>query len=159
MHYDYETNAPIFVYGSLRPGEGNYRRVGLGRFLDDEATAYLEGYKMLSCVAFPYIVNSANEHVTGTLLYPKAGVLASLLKMMDKIEGTKHGMVDDANHYNRYLKTVVVNGQEVEAWVYVPPRRDHSLLRKQLDDVPHNDWSQRVRITRPQKQKVRAHAS
>lgn len=132
---------PVFVYGTLRPGGFNYERLQLWNLVHDFETGVLKHHMMLSNGAFPYIVKGLGNTVIGTLLYPHDEDSAcSMLVQMDRIEGTKRGLVHDKNHYNRMLRTIKTPSGKKKAWTYIPPKPRQSSLKGRLDKVYKGDW-------------------
>lgn len=135
---------PAFVYGTLRPGQGNYGWLLAGN-TSSEQVAYLEGASMYSNGGFPYIFedeDGENTRVTGSLVYIQPEKMDQVMSRMDTLEGTSpFSPINDHNHYNRYKREVVLeNGDRVEAWVYMPPKSYHSQIKATLRHVPSGDW-------------------
>lgn len=117
--------APVFVYGSLRPGMGNARMwEGRGyRHLDATLSGLGLRYTHRS---FPYGFLIDDEVTVGELILD---VDADLLERLDWLEG-------HPSHYRRVPVLVDIDAGQVEAWVYVGARREMDGMRP----VPGNDW-------------------
>lgn len=125
---------PVFVYGTLRPGCGNYRL--LAGATTAERTATISGYRMVSNGGFPYILNDTPESVvTGTLVDVDPALWERVLPNLDALEGTPH-------HYERLVQPVQVDGETVEAYVYVPPKADQHLYAD-LAPIESGNWEDR----------------
>lgn len=129
---------PFFVYGTLRPGQGNYH------LLEGETTTeehgIVHGYAMHSNGRFPYLVPTGNKDdiAHGTLIEVPHERYLEIQARLDQLEGCRTGdKPSDRNHYNRILETVTVDdGVQILCWVYVPS----SNLPSRLPRVASGDW-------------------
>lgn len=123
--------APVFVYGSLRPGHGNARLWEReGRYVSTPATCAGLGLRHHHR-AFPYGFLIPGEVTVGDLI---TGTDADLLERLDWLEG-------HPSHYRRVPIVVTTEeGEQVEAWVYVGSRRDAD--DPSMRPVPGNDWTE-----------------
>lgn len=100
---------PVFVYGTLKMGYGNYRaRMHTAQYIGDAVT--VNRYLLMQCgfpIAFP--VQEGGLCVSGELYLIDSGTLASL----DALEGVGHGM------YRRVWTAVVVDQRLYDAFIYV----------------------------------------
>lgn len=136
---------PVFVYGTLRPGQGNHG------MMEPAVTSYSQG--TVSGVGiygahqgFPY----ASEHedstaqVVGDLVYlseDNAGYTAR--RSMDYLEGFRAER-PSSSHYERVLKNVTVvnpSGKEenVKAWMYLARGPSRAQL-VETDRIIDGDW-------------------
>lgn len=133
---------PFFVYGTLRPGEGNHSGfvTPYGRTEHDDVK--VNGFDMFLGGGFPYIVDADDDSVvTGTLIefYPED--FAKALEGLDFLEGYhddptyKYG-----NHYDRRVVTVDLNGEKVEAYTYVASANTASRITRTLPKSASGDW-------------------
>jgi gamma-glutamylcyclotransferase (GGCT)/AIG2-like uncharacterized protein YtfP len=113
---------PVFVYGTLRRGQHNYR------LLRDrtvaEHPAVLPGHA-LHDAGLPYVVpGTAADRVVGELMVVHPSHYAEVLQALDWLEGHRPGQ---PSHYVRVRATVQVRDRpherEVEAWVYLAGER------------------------------------
>lgn len=111
---------PVFVYGTLRKGFGNYQRLLKGQTTKEEA-AIITG-TMFSVGGFPalktlYAPNT--KIIKGELMYVKPEKYTEVLRSLDWLEGYR---VDqpERSMYLREKATVFNESirQTVEAWVY-----------------------------------------
>jgi gamma-glutamylcyclotransferase (GGCT)/AIG2-like uncharacterized protein YtfP len=95
----------VFVYGSLKHGFGNHRVLGTSRFVGRGQT--LPQFDLLDCGPYPAII--PGSHVVTGELY---NVDAEVMRDLDRLEG--NGVL-----YLRQKRPVLVNGQQVSAWIYI----------------------------------------
>lgn len=138
---------PIFVYGTLRPGEGN-ARVWVDRAeARHDGTCFVLGRALVDSGGFPYLVPALTAQTVGALIVPADEHYDAVLDRMDDLEGyhpdSRH------NHYERITIAVVTPDGPVRAWTYVPASRalDHVA---RLPDVATNeagryDWAAKPR--------------
>src|SRR5688572_18370835 len=120
---------PFFVYGTLRPGQGNYR------------------------VAEPYVQHAAvdaelvpeNSEIVGDLLYVGKDDYQDARWGMDRLEGISP-LNNDLGHYRR-IEVLATNkdGNTVRAWMYVGGKRVRDSLRNGYAGQPiiTGDWLNR----------------
>lgn len=121
----------VFVYGTLRPGQYNFIRLGLDKNDQVEVIgpAVLSGACMYSIHDMYPAVVEGEDAVVGELLRilnPKAG------ENMDRLEG-------HPNFYKRKLVNVSDGAQAIPAWVYY---YQHPVDREEL--IPSGDWLSRT---------------
>lgn len=126
----------VFVYGTLREGQGNnYRitsdpgckKIGTGETVRDDR------FKMYGASAcFPYVTVESDDG-TGTIVGDVYEVTLGAFASCDRLEGYPH-------HYTREIVEVCIGeGRIVKAWMYVV--HDTELLRTvRMDHVPSGDW-------------------
>jgi gamma-glutamylcyclotransferase (GGCT)/AIG2-like uncharacterized protein YtfP len=133
----------VFVYGTLRPGQGNYRRLLAGRIVR-EVPATAKGLALYGS-GFPYAVLQRSARVVGDLITITPGLYQEVLADLDQLEGY-HPSCPDDSHYIRTTRSVTVvnrtpNGGTWEAfhtaWIYITgPRINPTHLPRITDD----DW-------------------
>lgn len=136
---------PVFVYGTLRAGNGNYRNVLQGHTQKEQEGARLPGASMYTNGGFPYVMEEEDGGgVTGDLMYLDYDDFADTMQNLDWLEGTGDDIQDDKNHYNRLLRYVQTGDNEyVQAWVYMPPNVDRGRITS-LRKVETGDWARRM---------------
>lgn len=144
------TPRPVFVYGTLRPGQGNYNWSLKGN-TTREVTATLDNSTMYSNGGFPYVLENGDdsEKVTGTLVFIEEDEYLDVMRSLDMLEGTRHnddnsedGVAEDTrNHYNRVKRVVATeNGEQYVCWTYIPPRNSWNYIISQNKRVEGGDW-------------------
>ena len=113
------TNLPFFVYGTLRPGQGNYRL--LAGATVGEFPATLAGHALYG-PGLPYVTPEEDSTVAGDLMFLAPERYAEVLARLDCLEGYRPG--GSHCHYEREARTVSyldAGGAEVTttAWVYL----------------------------------------
>lgn len=128
---------PVFVYGTLRPGQGLHSVVRGSVSHIERAT--LAGVTMRGGQGFPYLIRDEASEVpaVGDLLYLKPGCYEAVLANLDRIEGY-HGP-RSGNHYDRELVEVRTSAGHVRAWVYVASQRTASRIGH-LPVIISGDW-------------------
>lgn len=136
---------PFIVYGTLRPGHGNYAWALAGRTLSEE-DIMVENARLTSNGGFPYLIPTDGEQAVATLVTVDERFYEDTLENLDSLEGYRPG--SSQNLYDRISITVQDStGVDVEAWLYVPAEGTLAYA-KTLPAVPGNDWNQWV-DTRP----------
>lgn len=140
------TPSPMFVYGTLR--EGNHNHQLLEGRIDRSVAGELPGASMYTNGGFPYLL-ADNEAVSrGELVYVDQDQLTDTMDSLDMLEGTSSDIIDDQNHYNRYLWYVKTKDAEdgapaeyTQAWVYMPPTDDFDYIKRTYPQIPTGDWT------------------
>jgi gamma-glutamylcyclotransferase (GGCT)/AIG2-like uncharacterized protein YtfP len=135
---------PFFVYGTLRPGHGNYAHLLAGQ-TDREAPAVLHDALMFTNGGYPYVIthpNLAGNTVKGDLVWVSDDIYANVMDSLDALEGTNNPNSRDhgTNHYDRVVATVHTDAGPETAWLYTP---NSAWLRDVLSMplVEGGDWS------------------
>jgi gamma-glutamylcyclotransferase (GGCT)/AIG2-like uncharacterized protein YtfP len=111
---------PVFVYGTLRNGLGNYSRLLSGRTVR-ELPGVLLGAAMYDVVSggFPGIVPDAEELVHGELMWIDGTVYDEVVRSLDWLEGYREGNKNSMYIRSKVLVHTVTAGAPVEAWAYI----------------------------------------
>jgi gamma-glutamylcyclotransferase (GGCT)/AIG2-like uncharacterized protein YtfP len=141
---DENQELPVFVYGTLRNGMGNYDRILAGRTVE-EYPAVLPKHKMFS-VGIAYVTDcdaGDNGMVIGEVMYVEPGRYKEVLARLDSLEGYRPGG-GRYNHYERVRRTAVItteSGEQksVEVWVY-HGGVDHLNRFSEAQRVKSGDW-------------------
>lgn len=137
---------PIFVYGTLRPGYGNYEWALQGKTYQ-EVSAKIYGFTMFNGPGFPYMTYARPDlrvdatSVTGTLVWLDPVEYDWILQALDHLEGFIEPAHPD-NHYECIITIVEANEQPVEAYAYVatPYLMDRLWEHREEDIIPSGDW-------------------
>ncbi len=130
-------NLPALVYGTLRPGEHNYKTFLEGMTIK-ESTVIVNGFRMYSGGGFPYITPAGeNDNIVAELVYIDPEAYDYVMHRLDFLEGYRGE--DRHNHYDRRIATVMVDGEAIDAWIYVAGAYVRDDLTK-LPEVEHGDW-------------------
>lgn len=134
---------PTFVYGTLRPNQGNDRLWKDEGYAIADGYAWVEGFRLVTQGFYPYAIPDASESITGALIAPDPDCYDGVMARLDRLEGVPM-------HYKRVLVPVMFVGYDwqdlrTEAWLYVPADpTDYA----HLDPVRENDWALHRAYTR-----------
>lgn len=132
---------PFFVYGTLRKGEGNYRRYVAGK-TEREHRATLAGYRLYAN-DLPCVVEAPEGGtVLGDLFYIRPELYHRVLRTLDMLEEYDPAQEDPWYvRVRRVVRYVADDGTpgEAEAWVYQGGRRTAASYGA-ADLVPSGDW-------------------
>ena len=133
----------VFVYGTLRPGQGNYRRMLEGRTANDRP-AIAKGLALFGN-GIPYAVTHPGARVVGTLITITPALYGRVLADLDALEGY-HAHRPATSHYIRTTRSVIATnplpgGGTWEtfhtAWIYLAgPCTTPTTMPRITDD----DW-------------------
>jgi len=138
MSADNTIQYPVLVYGTLRPGCGNYTYCLKGRTVFEQEVT-LDGFVMHSNGGFPYLVDG-DSTVVATLVYlnPEPEMFADTMEGLDGLEGF-YGEGNPMNHYDRRLIDFESDGLIGKAWVYIASTRAQERV-KELAVIESGDW-------------------
>lgn len=146
------SSTPIFVYGTLRPGQINYPLIRSA--VAGHVVARLDSHALRAAptARYPYAIKDENDSITGDLLQLKPGTEAADLARLDILEGyDPRAFLLEMSHYIRVRCTVTTTdeslagpaGASIEAWVYVA---GPATLVSELPVVNDGDWTTRSRF-------------
>lgn len=108
---------PVFVYGTLRAGQKNYRRYLQGKTVREAPASCAGRLYVLPEEGYPYLLPGAGR-VWGELIFLAPECYQRTLRRLDALEEYDPGR-EAASVYLRRRATVrVANGEEYQAWVY-----------------------------------------
>ena len=108
---------PVFVYGTLRPGQPNWERLLAGR-CERVAAGRLTGVELLDCGHYPAAVERPEAgDAIGDVLWVQPAAWPEVLAALDHLEG--YDPADPEPLYTRVIRPVEVAGELVDCWVYV----------------------------------------
>lgn len=137
------TTLPVFVYGTLRNGQGNYGRLLRGRTADEQlgTVAGVAMYNRNGGFPYSVVTNDPSDVIVGELMTPKADEYADVLDSLDWLEGYTPGSA--FNHYDRIEVTVTLaTGEQVTALMYVAGSAAADRIRE-LPRIDTGDWLNR----------------
>jgi gamma-glutamylcyclotransferase (GGCT)/AIG2-like uncharacterized protein YtfP len=167
-----EEYLPVFVYGTLMPGQSNHERFGpvvkdtranteRAMYIDDACSGRVYGFVMKDLGSFPMAVQSTSDDdsIKGWLIYVHKDEYQRVLTSLDQLEGYTKGGTN--NYYTRMIvpvkHRVVVrdaNGvvRDVErtslAWMYGGEDDRASSMRGNEPSVPLGDWAAHIKHKR-----------
>ena len=131
---------PVFVYGTLRSGEGNWSWALCGRTASEQV-ATLTGVQMFDQGGFPYVMRSDNpdETVVGDLMQIEPALFGQVMADLDRLEGFTPG--SRFNLYNREVVTVTTeDGKTHDAYVYIVATEREERVRQSCPRIESGDW-------------------
>ena len=112
---------PIFIYGTLLPGEPNHP------LLQDAVVALqparLLGARLYDLGYFPMLVDAAAGEARGLLIHLRPERYAGMLALLDRVEGISEATWGRPLFQRRRRVAITAGGCGVVAWTYVgwPP--------------------------------------
>ncbi|MEU5417758.1 gamma-glutamylcyclotransferase family protein [Streptomyces sp. NPDC020667] len=128
---------PVFVYGTLRAQQGNYRRILAGRTVR-ERPASLADYMLVGSVV-PFAVAREGRRVVGEVMDVHPEAWEMVLRRLDRLEGYT-GAEFDSLYVRRQRVVQCADGESVRAYFYEagPAHRESWLT--DCPEVPGGDW-------------------
>ncbi|MGV8847518.1 MAG: gamma-glutamylcyclotransferase family protein [Propionicimonas sp.] len=139
------SNIPFFVYGTLRPGEGNYTWCLEGKTTTED-TATLTGAVMYDYNggSFPFVTLSPDldDVVTGTLISVSEENYANVQISLDRLEGYNPAAPEQGMYRRELTNVTTEDGRTIQAYVYVC---GHRMLDQvtQYPRITSGDWFHR----------------
>lgn len=137
---------PFFVYGTLRPGEGNYAHLLAGRTAAEQP-AQLAGAALYDAGPYPFLAMALDlvqpaDLVHGTLISVAPELYAPVLAALDELEGYVENGAD--NWYERVVVGVSTQSGPRQAYLYVAGEPTLAIIRAgQLPRIASGDWQAR----------------
>lgn len=131
----------FLVYGTLRPGDGNYNHFLAGDTIFEE-NVQLEGFTMYAGSGYPYLAYG-NNTVTATFVTVSDEKYEDVLRRLDMLEGFT-SFDSNTNHYDRKLHTFILNGEEKQAWIYLASSWVHNDIRDTFPVLQSGDWIKHI---------------
>lgn len=145
---------PVFVYGTLRTGQGNYAWALAGR-TTHEQTATLPNAIMFDNGGFPFVVDYDPDNanftdgeftVSGDLMWIDPAYYDEVMVNLDRLEGYTPG--SRWNMYDRKVVTVTTaDGQQITANTYVAAQGSMDRVSR-LPVIPDGNWLTRSNTRR-----------
>ena len=127
---------PVFVYGTLRPGQPNWERLLAGR-TERVVPGRLPAVDLLDCGHYPAAVERVGAGgVVGEVVWVTPVAWPGVLAALDHLEG--YHPADPDRLYDRVIRPVDTADGPVECWVYVAGR---SIAQSGRPAVPGGDWA------------------
>lgn len=139
-------NLPYFVYGTLRPGNGNFKRYLEGKSFHLRP-AKLTGFVMVSLGGFPMAIETGNKKdvIVGELVSLRPKEFASTTKSLDALEGypSFYDKLIVSAEAEEIMSDNVVKLRDEEAYVYASPEVHAEKYLKTYSKVIGGDWNKR----------------
>ena len=126
---------PVFVYGTLRPGQPNWGRL-LAAAAERVVAGRLAGVALLDCGHYPAAVERpGGGEAVGEVVWIRPDAWLTTLAGLDHLEGYDPAASDRL--YDRVLRGVETADGPVDCWVYLAGRR---LTGSARPVVTGGDW-------------------
>ena len=137
---------PVFVYGTLRHGQGNYRRLLEGRTVR-ELPCIAKGLALFG-TAIPYAVPFPGARIVGDLITIDPTQYTQVLADLDRLEGYHPARPEDSHYIRTTTPVTATNplpgGGTWEtfhtAWIYLAG----APIGPDMTRIPGDDWLTRV---------------
>lgn len=116
---DEMTKIPVFVYGTLRPGLENYKRI-LQNKTASEIPAAMKGkmYSVNTELSYPCVIEG-EDTIQGELMVIKEEYYWDVLKDLDWLEDYQEDDEEGSLYLRRLREVNLQNGEKAIAWVYL----------------------------------------
>jgi gamma-glutamylcyclotransferase (GGCT)/AIG2-like uncharacterized protein YtfP len=108
---------PIFVYGTLRAGQKNYRRYLQGKTVRETPASCSGRLFVLLEEGYPYLLPGPGR-VWGELVFIAPEWYQQVLRRLDALEEYDSAREAASVYLRRRAAVHLVNGEEFQAWVY-----------------------------------------
>jgi gamma-glutamylcyclotransferase (GGCT)/AIG2-like uncharacterized protein YtfP len=126
---------PVFVYGTLRPGQPNWERLLAGPSVRVVA-GRLAGVVLLDCEHYPAAVERPGAGgAAGEVVWIRPGAWSAVLAALDQLEG--YDPTDPDRLFDRVVRPVDTADGPVDCWVYLAGRM---LAASARPVVAGGDW-------------------
>lgn len=132
------SQSPVFVYGTLRPGQPNWDRLLAGRS-ERVVAGRLPGAVLLDCGYYPAAVERGAADAAGAVgevVWIRADAWSGVLAALDRLEG--YDPADPDQLFDRVIRRVETADGSVDCWVYLA---GGVLSRSVRSVVADNDWA------------------
>ncbi|MFJ6438215.1 gamma-glutamylcyclotransferase family protein [Streptomyces sp. NPDC091416] len=127
---------PVFVYGTLRAGQGNYFAILEGTTVQ-ECDAVLDDYTLFGS-GVPFAVQRDGRKVVGEVMDVDPELWAGVLHRLDRLEGYRGEGRN--NMYDRKVRTVTLaDGSTIEAYVYLAGETSRRWF-SDCEEIPGGDF-------------------
>jgi len=148
----YSKCLPLFVYGTLRIGQPNFR-ANIPADLAVERNARITGYMylyhdgpMLIGTDQVSLLDSSGKfiepgYIKGDIIFlPQDNRGSDLLKRLDVLEGFNLKSPEEGDYLRRSVQVVRMDGSVIDAWTYVSTQRQSDHLIKNCHRINDGDW-------------------
>jgi gamma-glutamylcyclotransferase (GGCT)/AIG2-like uncharacterized protein YtfP len=129
---------PVFVYGTLRSGQGNYRHILAGH-TKRERSAVLHDYKLLDG-GVPFAVLGEGHRVVGEVMDLQPLMWETVLNRLDRLESYT-GRDHDSLYVRAVRRVTLEDGSEIDVYVYLASQSTcNGVWLANAPEVPGGDW-------------------
>ncbi len=108
---------PVFVYGTLRPGQANYLRLLAGKTVREVSASCRGRLYYVTEGDYPYL-EPGEGTVTGELLTLAAADYENILGALDRLEEYAPHNEESSDYLRRRTIVTLADGTQTQAWVY-----------------------------------------
>lgn len=108
---------PVFVYGTLRPGQKNYPRYLQGRTLREHSATVCGRLYLVDDGGYPYLT-SGNGRVFGEVVELRPEHYREALRELDELEEYDPRDEEHSVYLRRKTEATLEDGERLTAWVY-----------------------------------------
>lgn len=129
---------PVFVYGTLRPGEKNYSRFLAGRTADEVTATAAGELFFVAAGGYPYVVPGPGR-VKGKLVHLDPSRYEQTLREIDTLEEYDPGDEAHSLYLRRSTTVTLTGGGRTAAWIYYwngPPTLGTRIASGDFRDRP-----------------------
>jgi gamma-glutamylcyclotransferase (GGCT)/AIG2-like uncharacterized protein YtfP len=112
-----QEHLPVFVYGTLRPGQKNYARHLQGKTVREAPASCAGLLFVLPEEGYPYLLPGRGT-VQGELLFLAPAIYEQTLRRLDVLEEYDPGSEATSAYLRRRATVRLAGGEEYQAWVY-----------------------------------------
>ena len=132
---------PVFVYGTLRPGEKNYPRYLQGRSLREVPATVAGELFYIAAGGYPYLL-PGRERVQGELIDLDPVVYPEVMQRLDALEEYDPADEPGSVYLRRTADVRTADGTERKAWVYYWNRPEARGKKVESGDFRKSEGSQ-----------------
>lgn len=132
---------PVFVYGTLRSGQGNWSWALAGRTLTEQRGT-LTGARMHDNHGFPFVLRSTDpgDTVVGEVMTVADADYTDVLRSLDGLEGY-YGPDSTTNMYDRVIVEITLDtGETVRAYTYLTGASLVDRVTATMPRIDSGDW-------------------
>jgi gamma-glutamylcyclotransferase (GGCT)/AIG2-like uncharacterized protein YtfP len=130
---------PFFVYGTLLPGQPNYRLWAEVIRLEQPAVypnGRLYDMALLNLGHYPMLVEEQGDKVVGALVEVEPAYYEDVLRTLDVLEDYRPGHPDESYYRRAKRMVTLTNGRQRVAWVYL----GRPAFVAGLEPIPGGNW-------------------
>lgn len=138
---------PIFVYGTLRPGQSNYYRLAPYSIRTEPAYAVgvaVYDMKPVTGNDWPHAVrtNNTDHQVVGDLVWVDPHHMDEVLRDLDIYEDYNAEDLENSEYVRQSILVTEPNGDQRNAWIYIANQPILEIIEDE-HRIADGDWTKR----------------
>jgi len=109
---------PVFVYGTLLPGESNYRRYLAGRTLKEQPATIAGSLWLVEEEDYPYLL-PGRDPVHGVVMHLRPELYQEVLAAIDRLEDFDPRAPRTSLYVRQQTTAQLLSGGSLTAWCYL----------------------------------------